>query len=287
MFSNLDALATLAKYGTMSAAANILRVSQSAVSKRIATLESHLKKKLIEPQGRKVVLTPAGERLLERTTPILAELKSALFEEHDASHGILIVGVSLSILSSWGARSLAYIKQAMPTTSFELHTMRGPVVLERVRAGEYMVGICAGIPGNDTDLYVEHIADEPMIIIPARLEKLSEPIGKRPLRVITAEATSQTWKLIKPKAERLKLEPELTLESFVPVAQLACHGFGHGLVPIGVAHALNIPSENLISLESYGLSRPISLVARKSTFARPLVSQFRDLLLKHVQEEGI
>ena len=32
----------------------------------------------------------------------------------------------------------------MPGVEFEFHAQRSPVVLDRLRSGEYMVGICTG-----------------------------------------------------------------------------------------------------------------------------------------------
>ena len=78
MIANIEALATLSELGTMTRAATRLRVTQSAVSKRIAALESQLGQKLVEPAGRGVRLTSYGVRLLDKTGPFMASLKEAL-----------------------------------------------------------------------------------------------------------------------------------------------------------------------------------------------------------------
>ena len=41
-----------------------------------------------------------------------------------------------------------------------------------------------------------------------------------------------------------------SLESFFAVAQMAVSGFGHGLVPIGVARTLGVEDRNLIKWEA-------------------------------------
>ncbi len=284
MITYLDTLATLARVGTMSAAGSILRISQSAVSKRIAALEHHLKKKLIERQGRRVVLTPEGQRLLEKTAPLLSELKSALQEENAVAHGLMVIGVSASVLGSWGGKVLAKVQESLPNIQLELHAQRAPIVLDRLRAGEYMAGVCAGLPDTLPDLYVEVLIKEPMVIIPSNLERFDWQPGDH-IQVLTTESVSETWKLIRARAEQLGLHPSATLESFFPVAQLALNGFGHGLVPLGVATALQIPVDTLIRLDDDGLSRPISLVARKSTFARPIVRQFHQALSKLTSQD--
>ncbi|MFZ8913437.1 MAG: helix-turn-helix domain-containing protein, partial [Pseudomonadales bacterium] len=60
MIENLETLVTLSKTGTMMEAATVLKISQSAVSKRVAALERQYDRALIERRGRRVVLTAYG-----------------------------------------------------------------------------------------------------------------------------------------------------------------------------------------------------------------------------------
>ena len=55
MIENLETLVTLSKTGTMMEAGTVLKISQSAVSKRIATLERYYDRALIERHGRRVL----------------------------------------------------------------------------------------------------------------------------------------------------------------------------------------------------------------------------------------
>ena len=66
----------------------------------------------------------------------------------------------------------------MPSVEFEFHAQRSPVVLDRLRSGEYMVGICTGSPDADTDLVSEVIRQEPMVIIPSGLKPLKYRIWR-------------------------------------------------------------------------------------------------------------
>jgi hypothetical protein len=59
---------------------------------------------------------------------------------------------------------------------------------------------------------------------------------------------------------------------------MALAGFGHGLVPIGVARTLNVPEAIMLNLGDQGLSRPVRFVARKSTYSLPIVTNFYQLL---------
>ena len=273
MIENLETLIALSKAGTMMEASTALRISQSAVSKRIAALERYYDRDLIERHGRRVVLTHHGTRLVERVTPLLSELRSVFLEDNALRKGKIILGVSEAILASWGSTLFSQVRDLMPSVEFEFHAQRSPVVLDRLRSGEYMVGICTGSPDADTDLVSEVIRQEPMVIIPSGLKPLKYRSGDT-LDVMTIESRSGAWGSIEENMQRLNLHRSTSLESFFAVAQMALSDFGHGLVPTGVATTLGIAEKKLIRLSAQELSRPVRFVARKSMFAQPLVRTF-------------
>lgn len=283
MIENLETLIVLSKTGTMMETGTVLKISQSAVSKRIASLERHYDRPLIERFGRRVVLTHHGTHLVEKVTPLVSELRSVFLEDSTLPSGKIILGVSEAILASWGPKLFAAVQRDMPEVEFTLHAQRSPTVLDRLRSGEYMVGICTGSSGADTDLQSEIVRLEPMVIIPSALEPFDYEVGEQ-LDVITIESRSGAWASIEDDMRRLRLNRKASLESFFSVAQMALAGFGHGLVPVGVAYTLGAPRDKLIELDRYGLNRPVRFVARKSMFSQPLVQSFHHSILRHVEE---
>ena len=187
--------------------------------------------------------------------------------------GELVIGVSDAILSSWGPEVFFNCKLEMPDVIFVFHTHRTPVVLDRIRSGEFMIGVCTGSDDLDTDLQSEVLTQEPMVIIPSGCAQMTFP-RKGHLGVITIEDYSGAWRSFKNEAQRLRIHREVSLESFFSVAQMAIAGFGHGMVPIGVARTLKVPEACLINLGDKGLTRPVRFVARKSTYALPVVANF-------------
>lgn len=283
MIENLETLVTLAKTGTMIETSTELRISQSAVSKRIAALERRYNRELIRKKGRRVVLTQHGQHLVDRVSPILSELRDVFDQEASAAHGELVVGVSDAILSSWGPSVFYHVQKALPDVHFAFHTHRTPVVLDRIRSGEFMVGVCTGSDALDTDLQSEVLTHEPMVIIPSGLRESVLP-RQGELRVITIEDYSGAWRSFKDEVKRLNIRREVALESFFSVAQMAIAGFGNGMVPLGVAKALNVPTGCLIDLGEQGLSRPVRFVARKSTYSLPIVANFYELLKETLKD---
>lgn len=73
----LRAFATLARTGSFTLAAKELYLSQSAVSHSMKALEQDVGCRLLDRLGKKVLLTQAGEHLLEHAHRILAEMGEA------------------------------------------------------------------------------------------------------------------------------------------------------------------------------------------------------------------
>lgn len=64
-----------ARHRSVTRAADELHLTQSAVSKQLKVLEHALGAKLYERNGHGIVLTLAGQTLLDKGTPILASLQ--------------------------------------------------------------------------------------------------------------------------------------------------------------------------------------------------------------------
>jgi len=73
----LRAFSVLAKTGSFTQTARELHLTQSAVSHSMRALENEIGCRLLDRLGKKVVLTQAGEQLLQHTGKILSEMETA------------------------------------------------------------------------------------------------------------------------------------------------------------------------------------------------------------------
>jgi DNA-binding transcriptional LysR family regulator len=73
----LELLLELSRLGSMRAVAEAMHVTTSTVSQQVAALAREVGTPLVEPEGRRVRLTPAGRRLAEHAVTILAAVEAA------------------------------------------------------------------------------------------------------------------------------------------------------------------------------------------------------------------
>ena len=113
--SQLQTLVAVAKAKSFSKAAEELHVTQSAISQSIKNLENKVGVKLFKRSGKKVVLTPEGEKLYGLGANFIMQLDDTLDEiqfDRDTMSGKVRIGTLTGIGKSWLAPiCLEYAKE--------------------------------------------------------------------------------------------------------------------------------------------------------------------------------
>lgn len=86
----------VAKYQHMTRAAEELHISQSSLSKTIATLEADVGVNLFDRTGNRIALNDVGRRFLSRVERSLMELEDAVREANDTDTGSVAFATSIS-----------------------------------------------------------------------------------------------------------------------------------------------------------------------------------------------
>ncbi|MCX7128194.1 LysR family transcriptional regulator [Aeromonas sp.] len=278
LLEGLETLSLLASEGTMAKVASRLYISQSAVSKRIAQLELRLGKKLIEPDGRQIRLTPQAQELLERVAPSLAEMKGVLADSQTLfDQTPLPIACSETLLAGYLARFMHdYLAQ---DPHLALSTHHTPVILTRVRSGEALLGICAGRlpPGHGLD--AELLLEEPFYLVG------NEPNPKRPTtagamrKILTMDLENPANRYLREPLAGMGLEPAMELDSYLALIELAKAGMGPVLLPAGLLGLVGEQGEMACPLPRLG--RPLYLVYRQSSLKRERIAQLVSALRQH------
>jgi DNA-binding transcriptional LysR family regulator len=280
MLDGIDALTALETFGTVSEAAARLRLTQSAVSKRLQALEAQVGFRLVEPQGRRLRLTPRAIDFLDRARPLVSELRGLLKRgPGESSPASLSLALSDSIASSFGPRVVRSVIGELPDVTVEMHAHRSVLVVESVRLGRYDVGFCTEL-ASARDLVQHPLYDEPLVFVNAELAPAVD--RRRPLIII--EPTSATFRAV--HGALSSSHPELlssnvvAVESFGAVLSMVREGFGNGVLPLGLALDARLPARSLRSLP--GIARRLSLSTRKTLALSPPFVTFRDTLARAV-----
>ena len=142
--ASLRAFLAVAETGSFSSAGERLHLTQPAVSKRVAALESALGRRLFDRVGRQVGLTEAGATLLPRARTILDQVSATQRELADLSGrvaGRLTVGTSHHI----GLHHLPPVLRAFSArywqVELDLQFLASERACEAVARGELELGI--------------------------------------------------------------------------------------------------------------------------------------------------
>jgi DNA-binding transcriptional LysR family regulator len=122
--------------GGVTSAAALLGLSQAAASQQIKRLEEALGCRLFERQGRRLVLAPAGERLLAQARRLVAqndELVSTM--RTPAFEGEVRFGVPYDIIASFVPPILRRFAKAQPRVRVSLVCEDSKVVRDALRSG--------------------------------------------------------------------------------------------------------------------------------------------------------
>jgi len=137
---DLDILRTLATgmdLGSFAKAADRLGRSQSAISLQLRKLEEQLGVELLRKQGRKLMLTEAGEVMLGYARRLLALNDEALAAVRGPRvSGSLRFGLPQDFAETWFPTTLAQFSRAYPQTQIAVTVGRNAELLERLDRGE-------------------------------------------------------------------------------------------------------------------------------------------------------
>jgi len=158
-----------ARFRNLTRAAASLHVTVSALSHQVSGLERQLDRKLFVRGPRGLVLTGAGEQLLQRVAPHLEALTSALATEGQRNTHALTLSVMPSVASSWLVPRLGSFVAAHPEIELNLESTTDLVDFDRQ---DVHAALRFG-PGGWPNLIVHHLFDEWVLPVasPALLAK--------------------------------------------------------------------------------------------------------------------
>lgn len=234
--TRLEVFRAVAREGGFSAAARFLERSQPAVSQLIGALEDDLGQKLFIREGRRVVLTGAGEILLEHADRILDQIGRAIADVSRATIRRVSLGTTDTLACYLLPPVLAEFRRKHPNVDLRIETRPSPVIAERVAARELDLGIIT-LPLT-TNLASETLVPHDDVVITPRDHPLAgrkrirfEDLAEHPL--VLLDKTTATRAFIEAELARRGMSPRVAMEttSVEVLIRLVELGFGASVVP--------------------------------------------------------
>jgi DNA-binding transcriptional LysR family regulator len=137
-FNRLKVFYFIYKNLSGAAAAKELNVSQPAVSQHLANLETEMKARLFTRMHKRLVPTPAGERLFSILEPFIAELQNGIGEIHQTQQGpsgILRIGAPVGFGEKYLPAIFGSFINLYPAVSFYLELGHPTILLPLISEG--------------------------------------------------------------------------------------------------------------------------------------------------------
>ncbi len=220
-------------------AAEKLHVTQSAMSSRIAALESELGVLLLDRRDKQFRLTIAGtrfhrhaERLLNLQREIKAELGAGAAERAMAVR----IGVIESVLHSWLIEWVQALRRDHPGLELSLTVETTPVLLDQMRRGAADL-VLAALPADGDGVLSRALAPMPMVFTGQRQRHGRKRYTLAQLlegdELLTFQRGSQPHVALLDLCRRQGVEaPRVhTISSISAMVQLVEQGFGVATLP--------------------------------------------------------
>ena len=282
---------TVATMQHMTRAAEVLAISQPALSKSIANIEQHLGVPLFNREGRSIYLNRFGELFLQSVNIILEEYERIKEEFED----IIKPGsgeVSFGFIHTLGMEIvpelIASTTATFPNMQFSLTQATSLNLLKRLEEGAIDLCLSQKIESKVIEIETEELfVEELFVIVPT-----THPLSKRE-SVKLEEVKSEPFIAIKKGNSLRQLVDELFLEEGIELKTTFAAEEMHtvaGFVSAGMGISL-IP--NIKGLDHYKVKclkvdppryRSVGVSWAKNRYLPPAATEFKQYLLDYFQQ---
>jgi DNA-binding transcriptional LysR family regulator len=275
--NRLRLLLELSRRGSMRAVADALGYTTSTVSQQLAVLAGEAGATLIERDGRRVRLTPAGRRLAEHAVTILAALEAArsdLDPGGEPAGTVRVAGFATAVRQSL-VPVLAQLSAEHPAVRLQIHEHEPAEALELLATDEVDLALVYDYTlapvTLDPALRVTPLWTAPWELgVPARDDAVAEADDDAP--AVFRRFAGAAWivnsrnvadeNVVRTIASLAGFEPRIAhrADSLELVQDLIVAGLGIGLLPADSALASGVRLLPLrrpeVALRSYAVTRP-------------------------------
>lgn len=292
-FTTLRYFVEIAREENMTRAANRLHISQSALSKRLASLEERLETKLFRRRSFSIELTDEGRRLHERAQELLQlhdKIESEFRDLHEPLGGTLAFGMAESRSVRLVARAVRQLKESAPKLLCRIESGDTALVTMLLEKGILDFGLVVEEPDPRKFHSIELPVEDRWVLILPKDHPLAQKAAFtfRDLQGLPLFCSAQGWhgdiaRWSGGRTDELSLESHVTLPT--NGAFFVREGLGflltfEGLVDTGETSSLTCrPLDPPLTAHSY-------LIWRRNATVTPIAERFLAVLRRLLAEEN-
>ena len=261
-----------------------LHISQPALTKQIKRLEAEIGGRLFERTTGRVLLTPLGDVLRDRSHAVLADAAALESFARQAVRGgleRLRIGFGVAAIGDLLPRAVIAFRRAYPNVSLEMQDLGSRNQLEAVLDGSLDLGFVR-MPISDSRLECTIVLREQMLMALAA-DRFPKQVSLRSLRdepyVLIARSTSETFQqhaLNLCLAAGFSANLVQEAKELFTVLNLVRAGLGVSLVP-GTARRMRVPGVRFYPVKGVSASWTIGMIWRKDR--RELTEPFQKAVM--------
>ncbi len=277
----------MARTGSFSRAAELLGITQPAVSLQIKGLEERIGIRLFSRRGRQITLTDAGKLVygyVERIFALGDEMERAIDALKGLRAGSLVLGASTTLGEYVLPPILGHFHRLHPSIELKLEIANTLTIVRRVSAHQLDLGFVGDLP-QEPQLHVEPLVEDRIVLIAAPESPLAhrgplQPADLRGQKLILREEGSATRRHALREMARLGLELPIAMElgSNEAVKQAVAANLGIGALSAYAVRA-DVRAGTLAQLDLLGWSciRPLNVIYVSGKLLSPAEQAFLNL----------
>jgi len=287
---HLKLVAAVADVGSLTRAGDRLHLTQSALSHQLRDIEARLGAPLFLRVGKRLVLTPAGERLLASARDVLERLERA---EHDIREmssdraGLLRITTECYTCYHWLPPLLLHYRRTFPRVEVRIDVNATGRPVDMLLAGKIDLAVVSS-PVADRRLATRAVFEDELVVVASRRHRFAQQT-----HVKLADMRDETLFVYPPKEESSVLQNTLLPGGAAParveevllteaIIELVKAGLGVAvLARWAVQPVVDAGAVVARPLTARGLHREWKVVMPKDLARADYVVEFAELLEQH------
>ena len=292
----LQVFYTVAKQLSFTKAAELLYMTQPAVTFQVKQLEEHFNTRLFERSHSKITLTPAGDVAMEYAERILnlsSEMDTRVGELTGQISGTLLVGASTTIAEYMLPRLLGDFKAQYPNVHARLMVANSEAIEAKIADHTLDVGLIEA-PSHHPQLMSHVCCEDELVAICAPKHPVAQytsitPVQLAELPYVSRESGSGTREVMDDYFRKNGVQPEdlhivMELGSREAIKGAVEAGLGIAIVSRAtIQKEIKLGDLIAIPLEPR-LNRPLSMVNAKEKFRSRLLQTFLEFVISALKQ---